>query len=271
MPFRRVVAGAGLALTLGFLTAGLAWADDPGLYPPIPPPPPPPTLPTLEPIPPPPPPLTPPPPPALAPAPRVLAPGTALSDDEDDRPKPKDDGPLRTGLAMKIGVVAPQDNPRDPQVKVHVGAGFRFGFLERPADGWGFNLAASLLAGGDVTPNLDEAAFNLELRLEGLFAGKSQLLMPIARLYGVGGLRVVQTKVPATGAIASNAAGYVGAGIGFNMLPLIGKEMFGNSGWGSGGGAVLVLLFLLSPTAEILYLQAPGGTWSPAYVIAFGL
>ncbi|MGC4116225.1 MAG: hypothetical protein QM765_16935 [Myxococcales bacterium] len=269
MQVHRVVLGACVAL--GAALSATASASEPERYPP----PPPPVVLPVPPTAPPPPPLAPPPPPPAVPAPAVAppraSPGTALIDD-DDRPKAKDDRPLQTGLAMKIGVAVPVDNPRDPQVKLHAGAGVRYGFFQRPPDGWGFNLAAALLVGGDLTPNLDEAAFNLELRLEGLYAGKSQLLMPIARLYGLGGLRVVNTQVRSTGAIATNTTGYFGAGIGFNMLPLIGKEMFsGGSSWGAGGGAVLVILLLLSPTLEVLYLGAPNGSWAPAYVIAFGL
>jgi hypothetical protein len=200
-------------------------------------------------------------------SPALPAPGTALTDGEEP-PKRSADLPVRHGLAMKIGVAVPIDNPRDPDLKLHAGAGVRFGLLERPADGWGFNLAVALLAGGDVNLNLDEGAFNLELRVEGLYAGATQMLLPIARLYGLGGLRVVN------GRAGTGVGGYFGAGLGFNMLPLIGKDVFSGGGWGgggAGGGVALVLLFLLSPTAEVLYMRSPDGTWSPAYVLAFGL
>lgn len=151
-----------------------------------------------------------------------------------ERPEPDDlrddDRPTRGDIASRFGFILlaagegrMTSNPEMAGLRARLGAGLRFGLMQRRGLSGDVFPTVGVLAG--ITLGSTQPAFFTELRAELLVASTERLAQAGFTLYALGGLDIR----------GSALAGYVGAGLGWNWAP---KGDNAGSGGGSGLGAL---------------------------------
>jgi hypothetical protein len=180
------------------------------------------------------------------------------------------DGEYRSpfGFAGTASAIFPFTPTESPETAFHARVGLRYCLFDRTPYGWGPNLGVALLGGVDAGPQL---SFGLDVRIEGVYLGRSMLAEPIMNLFVQGGF-----AVPLGGAVEWHG----GIGLNFDVLASGLAGGSGGGGWGGlgggGGGAGLVVLaaavlFATMPSVEVRYTARTDGSSFSSVVVGVGM